>query len=195
MTKSNKTKTNFGKVIKLISISFLFISLFSVNIASSKASEITPQNLENLINSERVADGLIPLKVNDQLDSAATAKSNDMVNRNYFEHYALGLTPWNFIIKAGYNYLYAGENLAMDFNTTEGTVNAWMNSPAHRSNILNPDYSEMGMGVVKGEYKDASGTHETTIVTNMFGRQKPIILQIFDSFVESISSLKFPKTL
>jgi uncharacterized protein YkwD len=193
MTKPNKTKTNFGKIIKLISISVLFISLFSINIAHSKASEITPQNLENLINSERVADGLIPLKINDRLDSAATAKSTDMVSRNYFEHYAFGLTPWDFIIKAGYNYLYAGENLAMDFNTAEGTVSAWMNSPAHRSNILNPDYSEMGMGVVKGEYKDASGTHETTIVTNMFGRQKPIIIQIFDNFVEGISSLRFSK--
>jgi uncharacterized protein YkwD len=194
MNKTNKTKTNISRIIKLIGLSFVFVSLFAINISSSKASEITPANLETLVNSERVANGLIPLKVNDQLDSAATAKSEDMINRNYFEHYAFGLTPWDFIIKAGYNYLYAGENLAMNFDTAEGNVNAWMNSPAHKANILNPDYTDMGIGVVKGVYADSTGSHNTIMVTNMFGRQKPMIMQIFDSVVAGIASLRFPKT-
>lgn len=193
MNKTNKTKINALKISKLIVLSTMFVTLFSMNVSISKASDITPQNLETLINSERVTDGLIPLKINDQLDAAANAKSDDMLNRNYFEHYAFGLTPWNFIIKAGYNYLYAGENLAMDFDTAEGNVNAWMNSPAHKANILNSDYTDMGMGVVKGVYTDSSGSHETIMVTNMFGRQKPIVLQFFDRVVEGITSLRFPK--
>lgn len=190
MIKTNKTKTKIQNFAKIAIGSLAVVGILSFNVSFSKASEITPVNLENLINSERVQNGLIPLKISEQLNSAASNKSEDMVTRNYFEHYAFGLTPWNFIVKAGYNYLYAGENLAMDFDTAEGTVNAWMESPAHRKNILNSDFSDMGMGVVRGEYTDNSGmTKDTTVVTNMFGREKPVILQVIDAVIVQISKL------
>lgn len=194
MKKINKTKTNISNLFKLVALSALFISLFSMGASISKASDITPDNLGNLVNNERVERGLIPLKINDQLDNAASEKSRDMLNRNYFEHFAFGLTPWDFIVKAGYNYLYAGENLAMDFNTAEGTVNAWMDSPAHRKNILNPDFSDMGMGVIKGEYSDGTGvSKETIVVTNMFGREKPTVLRVIDTVIKQISDLRIVK--
>ena len=179
-----KFKTYFGLIVAAIVI--------FTSISGAFASEITPENIELLINSERTANGLIPLRIDKSLDQAAKNKSLDMVNRNYFEHYAFDLAPWDFIISAGYNYLYAGENLAMDFNTAEGTVNAWMKSPAHRDNILNPDYSDMGIGVVKGAYKDNNGSHDTYMVTNMFGRKKPVVLQIFDNIVSKIASFNIP---
>ena len=112
-----------------------------------------------------------------------------MLNRNYFEHFAYGLTPWDFMKKANYNYLYAGENLAMNFQTSEGMVNAWMNSPLHRANILNPDYNEMGLGIVKGAYTENNKTQETIIVDNMFGRQKPVILDFFDNFIAKVTAI------
>ncbi|MCX6809082.1 MAG: CAP domain-containing protein [Candidatus Berkelbacteria bacterium] len=153
------------------------------------ASPITPQNLEYLVNKERMYNGLKPLVVDSQLDSAATSKSKDMVTRNYFEHYAFGLTPWDFILSSGYNYLYAGENLAMNFDTSEGTVQAWMNSPAHRANILNPDYEDMGIGVVKGAYTVNGSEEQTVMVTNMFGRKKPAILEVLTSLIDQISEV------
>lgn len=175
-------------IVKIAEI-VLFSSLFICAASLAKAAPITAENIENMVNAERVERGIAPLKVNQSLDNAATNKSLDMISRDYFDHYALGLTPWDFIKVQNYDYLYAGENLAMDFNTSEATVNAWMNSPAHRKNILNPDFQEMGVGVVKGEFTDSAGTHQTQMVTNMFGTKRPAIIKAFDNIMEKIKSV------
>ncbi len=167
----------------------LLAGIFAANVGIASAAEITPANVEYLINSERTYYGLPPLKVDHNLDIAAEAKTSDMITRSYFEHYAYGLTPWDFMKNAHYNYLYAGENLAMDFQTPEGMVQAWMNSPLHRANILNPDYTDMGIGVVKGAFMVNGQSHETIVVDNMFGRPKPAILEIFNSFISRISEI------
>ena len=153
------------------------------------ASDITQTNVLQLINDQRIKNGLEPLKENLELDQAATLKTKDMLNRSYFEHYAHGMTPWDFINMSGYNYLYAGENLAMDFNSSEGMVSAWMNSPTHRQNILSPDYNDVGIGIVKGAYTENGTRHETVMVTNMFGRKKPTIIKWFDFIALKISNL------
>lgn len=173
---------------KFIELAFL-ISLIGAGSVSAYATTITPTNLMDQINNQRQIRGLNPLKDDQRLDQAAENKSEDMINRDYFEHYANGSTPWDFITKQNYNYLYAGENLAMDFQTSEGMVRAWMSSPSHRKNILNPDFEDIGIGVVKGEYSDDSGKHETIIVANMFGKEKPKILQLFDNMVNKIKSI------
>lgn len=175
-------------VVKIAEIA-LFSSLFVCAASLAKAAPITSENIETMVNAERTQRGITPLKVNESLDNAAYNKSVDMISRKYFDHYAYGLTPWDFIKNQNYDYLYAGENLAMDFNTSEGTVNAWMNSPLHRKNILNPDFQEMGIGVVKGEYTDSAGKHQTQMVTNMFASPKPAIIRVFDSVVERIKSV------
>ena len=177
MRSKNNTKFNSGKIIKFITLT-IFVFVFSANFVF--ASDINSDNILKLINQERTIRGIPTLKTNDELNQAASLKSKDMINRSYFDHYAFGLTPWDFIKNSGYDYLYAGENLAMDFNTSEGTVKAWMNSPAHRDNILNPDFTETGIGVVKGEYTEKGFGHSTTMISNMFGRQKPTILKAFD---------------
>lgn len=175
-------------IAKIVEIA-LFLSLFVFSAALAMAAPIAPKNVENLVNQERTSRGLNPLNVNGSLDSAAQKKSTDMIKRNYFEHYAYGLSPWVFIQNENYDYLYAGENLAMDFNTAEGMVSAWMASPSHRKNILNPDFNEMGVGVVKGEFKDNSGAHETEMVTNMFATKKPAIIRVFDNVVEKLKNI------
>lgn len=174
--------------LKLIELA-LFIALFIISASAASASSISSDNIESLINKERTSRGIAPLKDNSKLDQAALNKSADMISRKYFEHYAYGLTPWDFIKKQNYDYLYAGENLAMDFETSEGMVSAWMNSETHRKNILNPDFTEMGVGVVKGGFTDSRGVRETQMVTNMFAAPKPAIIRAFDNIVERIKSI------
>lgn len=175
--------------IKTLASSLIFASVFVLSTSHALASEITQENLTYLINKERTYYGLSPLKVDPDLSRAAKNKSKDMLNRDYFDHYALGLSPWDFIENAGYNYLYAGENLAMDFQTAEGMVQAWMSSPTHRKNLLNEDYEDTGLGIVKGIYSENGQARETTIVANMFGRKKPVIVEIFNNIVTNIQNL------
>lgn len=180
--KNNNNKKNYLWTL----CQFIFILLLS---GHAFASDITQENIERLINKERASRELPELTINQDLNNAASLKSRDMINRDYFEHFAHNLTPWIFIKNSGYDYLYAGENLAMDFKTSEGMVKAWMNSPAHRDNILNPDFDEIGIGVIKGEFTDKSGERETTMVSNMFGRKKPTIIKIFDNIANNFRAL------
>lgn len=175
---------NISTKIKYIPFQVLlsFALLFSVS-AHVFASEITEQNLLKGINQERTSRGLQSLKINRDLDNAARLKAKDMINRDYFEHYAFGLSPWDFMSLSGYEYIYAGENLAMDFATSEGMIKAWMNSPAHRDNILSPEFKEIGVGTVKGAYTDKDKTHDTIMVSTMFGTPKPKIIKVIDYII------------
>lgn len=189
--REDKTKTALHKyhsVKKLCELGLL-LTLIGAGVAQAKASDITPKNILIQINYQRELRGIKPLQEDTRLDQAAVNKSTDMIDKDYFEHYAHGLTPWKFIENQKYDYLYAGENLAMDFQTSEGMVRAWMSSSAHRKNILNPDYDDIGIGVVKGEYTDDHGSRETNMVTNMFGKEKPAILKLFDAVVNRLKNI------
>lgn len=179
MQTQNQKTNNFTIKHKAMSLSFGILGSL-LFVSQALASPINTENVLDSINQERAVRGLPALTINSDLTSAANLKSKDMVNRDYFEHFAFGMTPWDFVRNAGYNYLYAGENLAMDFNTSEGMVSAWMNSPAHRENILNPDFRDAGIGIVKGEFTEDGKVHSTVMVTNMFGRKKPAIVKVFD---------------
>lgn len=171
--KKNTHQTTISSKLSRITLGGLFgLVLTSVLfIQPASASEITSENIINLINTKRQAYNLPVFKVDDQLNLAAIFKSKDMIRRDYFDHYGYGLSPWLFILNAGYRYSVAGENLAMDFATSEGVVNAWMNSPQHRDNILSEDFVDVGVGVVKGVYSEGGKEHETYMVTNMLGRR------------------------
>lgn len=130
------------------------------------AANIAPAEVIRLTNDQRVANGLIPLTENTTLDAAALAKGNDMIAKGYWAHFAPdGTSPWSFFTSFGYKYQYAGENLARDFSDASSAVNAWMNSPTHKENILNPHYKEIGIGVVEGSLAGA----DTTIIVQFFG--------------------------
>lgn len=179
-------KNNNKKFKILIAATLVGISTFA-GVSFVRASDITPENVLYLLNRERTYFGVEPLRLDPDLNQAATLKSRDMVGRDYFEHYDFGLTPWDFIRNQGYNYLYAGENLAMDFQTSEGMVSAWLNSPTHRQNILSPDFNDTGIGIVKGAYTENGKVRETTMVTDMFGRKKPVIVEIINNIAKNIS--------
>lgn len=130
------------------------------------ASNISIQEVVNLTNQKRVEAGLSTLSLNQTLSSAAYTKGRDMIDRDYWSHVAPdGTQPWKFFNDFGYKYRYAGENLARDFSNSEDAVNAWMNSPTHRENMLNSKYKEIGIGVVEG---DLAGS-DTTIIVQFFG--------------------------
>lgn len=131
------------------------------------ATDINTAALLEKTNFQRQQNGLSALSYNNVLSNAAYQKAQDMFTDDYWAHVAPdGKTPWDFIIQNGYKYSYAGENLAKDFNKSGGVVSAWMNSPSHRANILNPNYTEVGFAVVNG---NLSG-EETTLVVQMFGQ-------------------------
>lgn len=134
---------------------------------------ISEQELLTLVNNERVQKGLSPLKLNGELSSAAKGKALHMFANNYWAHFAPdGTSPWTFIRGSGYNYLYAGENLAKGFTTSETAVKAWMNSPSHRENILSSNFKEVGFGVSEGNLQG----EETVLIVEMFGSKSEPLL-------------------
>lgn len=130
------------------------------------SAQISPEEIVRLTNIKRSQAGVPPLTYNQTLSNAAYTKARDMIDRDYWAHVAPdGTQPWSFFSKFGYRYRYAGENLARDFQNPSSTVDAWMNSPTHRDNILNPKYKEIGVGVSEG---DLAGI-DTTIIVQFFG--------------------------
>ncbi|WP_353947542.1 CAP domain-containing protein [Sporolactobacillus sp. Y61] len=105
-----------------------------------------------LTNQERTKAGLAPLKSgNAQLAKMARAKSQDMRDRNYFDHQSPTYgSPFDMMKKYGINYRAAGENIAAGQKTPEEVVQGWMNSPGHRANILNANFTTIGVGFVEG---------------------------------------------
>lgn len=131
------------------------------------SSEISVQKVIDDTNIERQKAGLPALVENSVLDEAAKAKAANMFTENYWAHYSpSGKDPWGFIKSAGYNFSYAGENLARNFYNSDDVVKAWMNSPSHKENLLNSHYQEIGIAVVEGTLQG----QQTTLVVQMFGR-------------------------
>jgi uncharacterized protein YkwD len=119
-----------------------------------------------LTNNIRKNLNLSVLKENQKLNQAAAAKAQDMLLKEYFAHVSpenIGLNY--FFSQANYKYAVAGENLAVGFATPEEVVAAWQKSPTHYANIIDKDFSEIGVGLSEGKFK---GT-DTTLVAQYFG--------------------------
>lgn len=94
-------------------------------------------------------------------------KVRDMFEQQYWAHVAPnGSTPWSWFSKAGYDYAFAGENLAKNFTTTGAAMTAWMASPAHRDNILNTNYTDVGFAVMDGVLNGRN----TTLVVALYAQ-------------------------
>lgn len=130
------------------------------------ATDITVDRVIDLVNQERSKLNLNPLTISSELNQAATQKASDMFSNNYWAHVSpTGVTPWVFIRGSGYDYLFAGENLAKNFDKSEEVVSAWMRSPTHKANLLKPEYTEIGLAVMNG----ALLGEPTTLVVQEFG--------------------------
>lgn len=121
-------------------------------------SYLTKSGVIDFTNRERIKHGLIPLKENEKLNSSAGTKAEDMFLKQYFEHQSpTGEKVSDLANEMDYKFIILGENLAMgNFKNDEDLVKAWMDSPGHRENILNPDYQEIGISVIKGTFEGKS---------------------------------------
>ena len=160
------------------------------------ASDIQITQVFEQINQQRVENSLPALKLNDKLSEAARRKASDMFASDYWAHInpTNGREPWYFFDAAGYDYRYAGENLARDFSTTVPLIKAWMNSSTHKENIVSTRYQETGIAVVNGVLNGV----ETTLVVQLFGTKKSAITavpQITNTGLQAESLAKTPAVL
>lgn len=108
------------------------------------------QQMLQLVNKERASAGLDPLTINPDLVRLARMKAQDMIDRGYFDHNSPTYgSPFDMMRANGIRYSYAGENLA-GAPTVQSAHSNLMNSPGHRANILNANFSKVGIGVVSG---------------------------------------------
>ncbi len=102
-----------------------------------------------LINEERVKAGIKPLVFDTELANVANVKAQDMVDNNYFDHNSPTYgSPFDMMKNFGIRYYAAGENLA-GYNNVDKAHVGLMNSDGHRKNILNPNFTHVGIGVCK----------------------------------------------
>lgn len=141
------------RLFKSLSILLIFLSLSPAVFAKEKSYQDTrafEREVIRLVNVERAKVGLKPLSENVKLSKVARIKSQDMINKKYFSHYSPTYgSPFDMMKKFGIRFRAAGENIAMGQKTPKEVMNAWMNSAGHRRNILNPNFTQIGVGVAK----------------------------------------------
>lgn len=180
-------------VVASIATILLFASVIGSYLVKSTKflAAIQSAFLVDLANEDRAEQGFGQLTINDKLVAAAQMKANDMAEKSYFAHTSPeGITPWHWFEQSEYKYIYAGENLAVNFNRSEDVEEAWMNSPLHRANILNSRYKEIGIATSEGVYKGKN----TTFVVQMFGTPSTLNIPAQASVVEPVASVPDTET-
>ncbi|NOQ68320.1 hypothetical protein GQ568_02670 [Patescibacteria group bacterium] len=191
----NKNK-NINKISFIIALFFVLAQAGQANVVSG--ASISAGEIIRLTNESRAEAELPLLLVNEELTEAAMEKADDMFEFQYFDHNSpSGSTPWDFIRSAGYDYAFAGENLAIDFVTANGAHRALMESASHRDNILNSNYTEIGIAVIEGIFEG----NKSIIIVEEFGAplKKEVVVDydlnenielIFEEKVNEINNLK-----
>jgi uncharacterized protein YkwD len=111
-----------------------------------------------LTNEERAKAGCGPLRTNSALTRAADLHATDMVVRHYFDHTSLdGRSPFDRMKAAGFTGGAMAENIAVGYKSAAAVVDGWMKSEGHRKNILNCDYTMIGIGYDAGQVKSDWG--------------------------------------
>ena len=149
-TDNNYIGTASSKYIRLVYPNSTGNLGSSDNGSNTTTSELTvdEQEVFDLINAKRIANGLSALKIDDELQNIARIKAKDMVNNNYFSHNSPTYgSPFDMMKSFGISYKTAGENIAGN-SSNSSAVNAWMNSPGHKANILNSSFNYTGIGIV-----------------------------------------------
>ncbi|WP_404293273.1 LysM peptidoglycan-binding domain-containing protein [Cytobacillus kochii] len=115
--------------------------------ASTGNHEQYMNEVVSLVNVERANNGLPALKLNGDVSKVAYLKAKDMADNNYFSHTSPTYgTPFEMLTANGVTYLTAGENIAKGYTSPKAVVQGWMNSEGHRANILNGNFTEIGIG-------------------------------------------------
>ncbi len=161
-----REKTNLSEIIQLNKDYIITTPLVRLE-PEDKQSFLTKSGIIEFTNLERGKIGLNLLKENKKLDISAQKKTEDMLEKQYFSHESpLGTSISELVEQANYEYILIGENLALgNFKDDEDLVQAWMNSPGHRENILNRKYREIGIGLIKGVFEGKN----TWLIVQHFG--------------------------
>ncbi len=159
------TKIKKANLTIIIIAGIAAVNIFS-NPLPAKASAITAENIIIATNQTRAQKNIPPLTANQLLTQAAYQKAFFIFQTQKFQHNfgARRFSAW--IRETGYQYDYVGENLAIYFQTTESIIKAWLASPLHRKNLLNPRFAEIGVAVVKGKFKG----YPAILVVQIFGQ-------------------------
>ena len=182
----------FGLMAMLTLVTFIGTNVQALFWQSSDwlVSAVLPAVVVDLTNEQRIDQNKMPLQRNALLDEAAQRKAQHMAENEYFDHYAPdGTTPWSFFKQSGYVYAYAGENLAIHFTDSTEVVEAWMQSPGHRKNIVDDKYTEIGVGTAKGSFNG----YDTVYVVQFFGT--PAELPDIPAAVPEVKSEQPPAAL
>lgn len=110
------------------------------------------EEILHLVNKERTARGLKALILSADISKVAVEKSKDMAVYSYFAHESPNYgSPFDMMRKFGITYRAAGENIAMGHRTPADVMKGWMNSPGHKANILNKNFTKIGVGMYSGK--------------------------------------------
>ncbi len=151
---------------------------------SGLGAAVLPAVVYDLTNDARVQNSEAKLSFSATLARAAQLKADDMAKYGYFAHTSpQGVTPWHWFTEVNYLFFYAGENLAIDFSQSQDVENAWLKSPGHRANILNQNFTEIGIATKDGYYLG----HPTTYVVQLFGTPAIFASPVTDTSTEKAS--------
>lgn len=173
--KDNDYKPHLLRERSVIVLASIALILFCTSLGSSYilnktdfGAAVLPAVLVDMTNTQRLAEGGKILAVNPTLEAAALMKAKDMAENQYFAHTSpTGLTPWYWFTKAGYRFVYAGENLAVNFTESIDVKNAWVASPSHHANLISDKFDEVGIATYQGIYEG----QPTTFVVQLFGKR------------------------
>ncbi len=155
----------FVSLLELIFVLFIFDIIPLRNFWAS----VMPNVLIDLANNFRSENNLNKLTPSPLLEEAARLKAEDMAKKGYFAHTSPeGIDPWYWFEKVGYDFVYAGENLAVNFYDSKTLHQAWLESPKHKKNIVNKNFTEIGIATAKGVYKGK----EAVFVVQLFGKPR-----------------------
>ncbi|MDO8622503.1 MAG: CAP domain-containing protein, partial [bacterium] len=161
----------FFVAVKLVVLA-LVVVIPSGLFASLDALDADARAIVTQTNAVRAGAELDVLRADPRLQRSATAKTTDMAAREYFGHRSPdGRGPESFVAAAGYPYAVAGENLAIGFSDPDAVIAAWRASPTHKRNLVDPDYTDIGVSVHAGTFHGVA----TTFVAQHFGRMKAAI--------------------
>jgi hypothetical protein len=198
MQKIQKLQLNTIKILKnkdfwmkggIFSILFLGCliltdSVFAQDIEKSTEYANLEKEIINQLNQERVENNLKPLEFSSALKTAAGIKLKDLIKNEYFSHTSPeGVKAWDILADVGYEYKYAGENLAMKFNNAVDVHNAWMKSRTHKENILFENYTEVAVAIGKRE-------KGSLVAVEFFGKPLNKIVVGKEIILESESGIK-----
>ncbi len=151
-------------LVVVLALSFPIQAWLTPDLLSGQSERIV-----ELTNNLRAGLNLNILRNSEVLQQAALSKAEDMLVNQYFAHVSpekKGLKYW--LQSKNYNYSVAGENLALGFSEPEAVIQAWKDSPTHYANLVDPDYKDIGVAMIAGNYQG----YDTTLVAQHFGTLK-----------------------